>query len=74
MKTRFLEAVSRFLGALQQWVLSLRDEPTWRSHDGTVRLLSEMDTRHLRNCYYMLLREGGQNDKLAAIGKELAKR
>ncbi len=73
--TRFWYRVSNLLGYLQQWIFHrVIKEPVWRSSDGTVRLISQLDDDHLVNISRMLARRDGQPATKLLISIEISQR
>lgn len=63
------------LAAVQKHILTnIIHERCWRSSDGRVRRLRDIDTRHLFNIVNMLERLGNQPDMLKAALEELGSR
>ncbi len=75
--TRFWYRVSNYLGYLQQLIfLRVIKEPVWRSSDGTVKLISQLDNSHLINIERMLTRRNNSSEEgtYSLISLELHRR
>lgn len=74
-RDKFLYDVVRTLGSVQAYILrELIREPVWRSTDGVVRRLRDLDGNHLTNILNMLLRDGTQVNALRQVRAELDRR
>jgi hypothetical protein len=54
--TRILEAYIRLLQRMLAFAYGLQGNPAWRSFDGRVIRISEMESRHMINCLAMVRR------------------
>ena len=70
---KFWYGVVRWLGDLQEYILKHHiKEPYWKSHNGRIRFLRDMDDSYLVNVERKMQREGQTNQVLYHhIGAEL---